>query len=574
MLLYTKKYIEFFQGRDVIESILFIVLSGLGMSIVFNLILKYFDIPVIIGYIITGIVIAYFSQFYGSEALSEIAEFGIVFLMFMIGLEFSFDRLRAMKEEVLVFGVLQVVVTSLAFFLLSYFIFGLSVNLSLIIGMSFSLSSTAIVLKFFNENKQLSSTYGKSVVGILILQDIAVIPILIILALVSNKDLSLGNLLLKTLVSGIIVLVVLLLPGKRIASKFLKLAARSKIDEIFMATVLFIVLGSAFLSQAFGFSMSLGAFIAGMLVSKSRFKYRVESDLSHFRDIFLALFFITVGMQVNLSFLVSNIFGIALLLFFVVVIKTSLVFGILKFFRSRNSALKTALSLAQIGEFSFAIFVNASGAKLFDEPLHYGILKVLQDNGVIHFSAQDIHQFLVLMVIFSMITTPFILKGLTGIVEFLLKKQGNRLAEKLEKEIEINIPLRDYVVVVGYGTFGSVVVKELKQRNIDYIAIDCDITKVELGEKNKDRVIFGDITKKTFLKKFHFNEVRCIIIAIDNTAIVHAICEEILEFAPNIDIIARVDSELQEIELKDLDVMSVNTRSEIAKLLVRYAIKE
>ncbi|WP_233709911.1 MULTISPECIES: cation:proton antiporter domain-containing protein [unclassified Helicobacter] len=542
------------------------------MSIVFNLILRYFDIPVIIGYIITGIVIAYFSQFYGSEILSEIAEFGIVFLMFMIGLEFSFDRLRAMKEEVLVFGILQVVFTSFIFFLISYFIFGLSASISLIIGMSFSLSSTAIVLKYFNENKQLSSTYGKSVVGILILQDIAVIPILIILALISDKNLGLWSLLLKTFVSGAIALTVLILPGRRIASKFLKLAAKSKIDEIFMATVLFIVLGSAFLSQAFGFSMSLGAFVAGMLVSKSRFKYRVESDLSHFRDIFLALFFITVGMQVDLSFLVSNIFSIALLLFFVVAIKTFAIFSILKFFRSKKSALKTALSLAQIGEFSFAIFINASGAKLFDTPLHYGILKALQDRGVINLSSQDIHQFLVLMVILSMITTPFILKGLGGIIELLLRKKEN--AYKGKKEVEVNIPLLDYVVVIGYGTFGSVVVKELKQKKVNYIAIDCDITKVEMGEKNKDRVIFGDISKKSFLKKFHFDEVKCIIIAIDNTSIVHTICEEILEIAPNIDIIARVDSELQEIELKDLNVVGVNTRSEIARLLVKYAIRE
>nr|WP_104698228.1 MULTISPECIES: cation:proton antiporter [unclassified Helicobacter] len=548
------------------------VILGLGMSIVFNLILRYFDIPVIIGYIITGIVIAYFSQFYGSEILSEIAEFGIVFLMFMIGLEFSFDRLRAMKEEVLVFGILQVVFTSFIFFLISYFIFGLSASISLIIGMSFSLSSTAIVLKYFNENKQLSSTYGKSVVGILILQDIAVIPILIILALISDKNLGLWSLLLKTFVSGAIALTVLILPGRRIASKFLKLAAKSKIDEIFMATVLFIVLGSAFLSQAFGFSMSLGAFVAGMLVSKSRFKYRVESDLSHFRDIFLALFFITVGMQVDLSFLVSNIFSIALLLFFVVAIKTFAIFSILKFFRSKKSALKTALSLAQIGEFSFAIFINASGAKLFDTPLHYGILKALQDRGVINLSSQDIHQFLVLMVILSMITTPFILKGLGGIIELLLRKKEN--AYKGKKEVEVNIPLLDYVVVIGYGTFGSVVVKELKQKKVNYIAIDCDITKVEMGEKNKDRVIFGDISKKSFLKKFHFDEVKCIIIAIDNTSIVHTICEEILEIAPNIDIIARVDSELQEIELKDLNVVGVNTRSEIARLLVKYAIRE
>lgn len=541
------------------------------MSIFFNLILKYFDIPVIIGYIITGILIAYFFHFYGSTTLSEIAEFGIVFLMFMIGLEFSFDRLRAMKQEVLLFGILQVVFTSLIFFCLAYFLFGLSSSISLVIGMSFSLSSTAIVLKFFDENKQLASTHGKSVVGILILQDIAVIPILIILALVSNKDLSLGNLLLKTLISGVIVFGLLLLPGKKIASKILKLAAKSKIDEIFMATVLLIVLGSAALSHAFGFSMSLGAFIAGMVISKSRFKYRVESDLSHFRDIFLALFFITVGMQVDLSFLIGNAFGIALLLFFVMTIKTLLLYGILKFFRSNQSALKTALSLAQIGEFSFAIFVSASGAKLFNAPLDSGILNFLQQRGIIEFYAEDIHQFLVIMVVFSMIVTPFILKNLTNIVEYFLRKS---IAEERQLEAKVEIPLLNHILVVGYGSLGSSVVSELKQRGLDYVAIDRDITKVDMGEKRRDRVIFGDISKKSFLEKFHLDEASSVIITIDDTSMIHVICEGILEIAPNIDIIAKVDSELQEIELKDLNVIGVNAQSEIAGLLVKYATKE
>lgn len=541
------------------------------MSIIFNLVLKHFDIPVIIGYITTGVAIAYFFGFNSSVLLSEIAEFGIVFLMFMIGLEFSFERLRAMKEEVLVFGILQVILTSVVFFLLSYFVLGLSSTISLAVGMSFSLSSTAIVLKFFNENKLLSSVHGRSVVGILILQDIAVIPILIILALMGNKDLSLGSVILKTLISGAIVLVILLFPGKKIASKFLKLAAGSKNDEIFMAVVLLIVLGSALLSKAFGLSMSLGAFIAGMVVSKSRFKYKVESDLSHFRDIFLALFFITVGMHVDLGFLVGNVFGILLLLFFVMSVKTLLLYGILRFFRSARSALKTALSLAQIGEFSFAIFVNISDGTFAKEALNVGILKFLQDKDIVHFTAQDLHQFLVLMVVFSMILTPFILKNLAVMTEYLSDKRVS--SSQALDDSEVNIPLLNHVVVAGYGAFGSAVVAELKAKNLDYIAIDSDITRVENGERNKDRVVFGDVTKKAFLEKFLLDEARCIIIAIDDVTTIHAVCESILEIAPKVDIIAKVDSEIQELELADLEVSSINSRSEIAKLLVGYAAK-
>lgn len=527
----------------------------------------------IIGYIVTGVIIAYFFNFDSLETLSEIAEFGIVFLMFMIGLEFSFDRLRAMKEEVLFFGAIQVVATSVIFFILAHFVLGLSSVISLVIGMSFSLSSTAIVLKYFNENKQLATIHGKSVVGILIMQDIAVIPILIILALLSNTNLGLGSLLLKTLISGIIVLAILILPGKRFASRILKLAAKSQNGEIFIATVLLIVLGAAGLSGFFGFSMSLGAFIAGMAVSKSRFKYQVESDLEHFRDIFLALFFITVGMQVDLLFLMHNFFNILLIMFLVMSVKILLLFWMLRFFRSDRSALKTAFSLAQIGEFSFAIFVSASGAKLFEAPLQTGVLKFLQEKGIIHFSAQDIHQFLVLMVVFSMVATPFILKNLPSIVGYFLKNNINHNAHK-DSGIEISVPLLDHVIVAGYGTFGVAVVEKLKEKNLDYVAVDYDIAKVEMGEKRKDRVVFGNIAQIAFLKKFRLQDARCVIIAIDNTSIVHAICETILKIAPNIDIIAKVDSQIEEIELQNLNVSSINTRTEIANLLVERAIKE
>ena len=542
------------------------------MSIVLNLILNYFEIPVIIGYIVTGIFIAYFFHFGSTKILSDIAEFGIVFLMFMIGLEFSFDRLKSMKEEVLLFGVIQVVGTSLVFFIISYFVFGLSSVVSLVISMSFSLSSTAIVLKYFDEKRQLSTTHGRSVVGILILQDIAVIPILIILALVSNQNVGLTGLIFKTLASAVLVVVILLLPGRRLTSKFLRWSAKSKTDEIFMATVLLIVLGSAVLSSFFGFSMSLGAFCAGMIISKSRFKYRIESDLSHFKDIFLALFFITVGMQVDLKFLFLNFFNILLLFFLVMVVKTSLLFGVLRFFRSDKSSLKTALSISQVGEFSFAIFVNAAGAKLFDTSLDSGLLQFLQEKEIIHFSSEDIHQFLVLIVVFSMVATPFVLKNLTLIADFFLKK-NTKLYTPKEDEATISIPLLHHVVVAGYGTLGMEIVSDLKKRGIDYIAMDYDILRVELGEKNKDRVIFGNITQKSFLEKFRFEDAKCLIIAIDDPSMMTLICQSVREIAPTLDIITKVDSSVQEETMKGLEILSVNTYKEVAKQLVICALE-
>ncbi|WP_343286806.1 cation:proton antiporter [Helicobacter sp. 12S02232-10] len=538
---------------------------------VINLFLKRFDMPVIIGYILTGVAIVYLFGIEGSEVLSSIADLGIVFLMFMIGLEFSFDRLRAMKQEVLLFGILQVMVTTLLFFTLSYYLFGLSLVSSLVVGMAFSLSSTAIVLKYFEENKQLNTVAGRSVVGILIMQDIAVIPILLILALLSNEGSSLGNLLLKTLISGFIVLVILLLPGRHFATRILNLSANSRLPELFMGTILLIVLGAASVSHFFGFSMSLGAFIAGMAISKSRYKYQVEADLSHFRDILLGLFFVTVGMQINLPFLFDQFFAIVLLLSATMVLKIALIYWILKIFRSSQSSIKTALSLSQIGEFSFVVFLNANISDLFNYENQGGILGYLQEKGIIEIIPADIHQFLVLMVIFSMLITPFILKYINPISDYILAKHLNHGFQK-DQKVQIPIPLQDHIIVVGYGTYGSEVVDILKQNNARYIAVDYNIAQVELGEKAKDNVIFGNIAQESFLEKLKLESAKCVIITVDNTSIIKAICDRILGIAPGVNLIAKVDCKIEEEELSRLNVNSINSKREIATLLAQYAL--
>lgn len=307
------------------EFISLIIVAGLGLSIALNLALKYFDIPAIIGYIVTGVLIVYLFDIRGNEILTDVAEFGIVFLMFMIGLEFSFDRLKSMRQEVLTFGILQVCITTCAFLIVNYYVLGFSFVFSLVVSMGFSLSSTTIVLSHYGANKQLDTSFGKNAVGILIMQDIAVIPILLILAIMTDSQASLGDMLIKTFISGVLVLALLLIPGRWLAVRMLSRAARAKTNELFMVSVLFLVLGSALLAHAFGFSMSLGAFIAGMSISKTRFRYQVQSDLSHFKDIFLGLFFVIVGMQIDVGFLFQEFFALMLALALVMVFKLSLI---------------------------------------------------------------------------------------------------------------------------------------------------------------------------------------------------------------------------------------------------------
>ncbi|WP_104695311.1 cation:proton antiporter domain-containing protein [Helicobacter salomonis] len=405
---------------------LYMIVAGLGLSVVSGLLLKRIDMPIIIGYIVTGLVIVALFHIEDFESLSEIADFGIVFLMFMIGLEFNFDKLKTMKQEVLVFGGLQVVVTSLLFMVFGYYVMGSSWEFSLVVSMGFALSSTAIVLKFFEEGKQLNTPVGKIVVGILIFQDIAAIPMLLILMLMGDANADFVKLLVKTAISASIILAILLLPGKQVATKVLNLAAESRLPELFMATILLIVFGAASLSHFFGFSMSLGAFVAGMAISKSRYRIKVQDEFAPLKNIFLGLFFVTVGMQINLKFLFANFFAVVLLLSMAMALKVAILYFLLRFFRDAKSSIRVALSLAQIGEFALVVFLTASKQHVLNLKKHQGLLAFLNEKGIIHVVPQDIQQFLVLMIIFSMLATPFILKYLDSLANFIFHQEASK----------------------------------------------------------------------------------------------------------------------------------------------------
>ncbi|AFI06197.1 cation:proton antiporter [Helicobacter cetorum] len=403
------------------NSTLYIIVVGLWLSVGFGIFLKKLDIPVIIGYICTGTVLATFFKIDDFDLLSDIGEFGIVFLMFMIGIEFNFDKLKSIKQEVLVFGLLQVILSALITFLLGYFVLGLSPIFSLVLGMGFSLSSTAIVLKFFEDSKQLNTPMGKSAVGILIFQDIAAIPMLLILTILSSKDSHINMLILKTIISAGIILLILLLPGKKGANLILEHAKDTHLPEIFIGTILVIVFSAAGLSHLFGFSMSLGAFIAGMAISKSRYKINVQEEFAQLKNLFLALFFITIGMQINIKFFIEKFFVVIFLLILVMGFKTFVIYAILRFFRDTKTAIKTALSLAQIGEFSFVIFLNSGSHQLFNLQEKKGIFGFLHEKNILQATHNDIHQLLILMVVFSMLATPFILKYLDSLAQFVLE---------------------------------------------------------------------------------------------------------------------------------------------------------
>lgn len=534
-----------------IDSVFMIVITAMGIAVFLNIIAKKLHIPVIIGYIFTGALILYIFDLKGiasTYTVSHIAEFGIVFLMFMIGLEFSASKIKSLRQEVLVFGGLQVTITGLIFFVITRYIFDVDLKTSIIVACAFALSSTAIVLKSLNESKEIHAPYGKNALGILILQDIAVIPMLLLITILGSTAQSVGEMLVTTVIYAVVVLFLLFIPGKHLIKYLLKISAETKMDEIFVGMILFIVIGTSMFVGLFGFSYSLGAFIAGMIIAETKYKYQVEADLMHFRDLLLGFFFVTVGMQVDVGYFLDNYLVIFQILIGVMLLKMLIIYVIIRFFKDAESSVQTAITLSQVGEFSFAIFALSSV------------------NGIID---PEIHQMLIMMVIFSMILTPFMLKNLHSISSlFVNEKELN--AKRVREYVS---GLRDHIVVCGYGTFGSEVVRYLSDNGIKYVAVDYNLKNVERGLSKGDNVFFGNVAKDIIIENLHIHDSVAVVVAINDPERLRLVVQKITQEATNSNIIVKVSSKEEEEMIKDLNIYKfINEKKEIAKILAQSAM--
>ncbi len=532
-----------------LEIIIFSILSATFL----NLFLRRFSIPTIIGYIATGTIIAYSFELHDavhSHELKEIAEFGVVFLMFTIGLEFSVKNLISMKKEVFLYGMLQVVLTALFFASLAHFIFDIGAKSSIIIGAALSLSSTAIVLKLLNENGDISKVYGRKVLGILLFQDIAVIPILLMITIFSITDKSVSLLLFETLINAAILIIGLFLAGKYLLEPFFHQVSYAKSNEIFVGSVLLMVMGASYLAHAFGFSYSLGAFIAGMMIAETHYKHQVEADLVPFRDLLLGVFFVTVGMQLDFKIIYENISTILLILPSIILLKTIIIFSLIRFSANTKTSLKTALSLFQLGEFALVIFELSFAKNLIDPVLG---------------------QVLIVMVVISMILTPFVLKNLTRIVDmFDYKSDEAEEYTALKKDSK----LEGHIVLIGYGRLGKNISKLITKNNLEYIAIENDISSVKEAKKLNKHVIFGNAAQKNVLESVNIKKARAVIISIGNSHKLHQICEVVNDLRENAKTIVKVNKYEEQERLSELNLSHIIVETEkTATAMFEEAVK-
>ncbi|AXH13061.1 cation:proton antiporter [Halarcobacter bivalviorum] len=511
-----------------------IIVWTLFIAIVVNLILKRFHLPTIIGYILTGTIIAYAFNLHAAvnnHDLKEIAEFGVVFLMFTIGLEFSLEHLKRMRKEVFFTGTLQIVVTTAFVITICMFIFSFDFRTSLIIGAALSLSSTAIVLKTYNENNEIKKRHGQRVLGILIMQDIAVIPILLMISLfAADDDKSITSLVFETTVAAGILLALLYIVGKYLLEPFFEHVSKSKSDELFVGSVLLVAIGASYLAHYFGFTYSLGAFVAGMMISETKFKHQVEADLTPFRNLLLGVFFITVGMQINFKVIADNIVIILILLPVLVSLKYLIIYLLVRLDDTKRVAFKTAISLVQIGEFSLAILELARSRSLIDPTYS---------------------QILIVTIVISMILTPIILKNMSSLAAKLLTEDTLKLPETYN----IDKDTKGHIVVLGFGHLGQEIAHNLREDGHNYVIIEHNLKYFEIGYKDNEPIIFGNAAHKHILESVNIKDACAVIVAIDNPEKLHLICEVIDDLTHNTKTIVKVTrfSEKQELESLHLE---------------------
>ncbi len=519
-----------------------IIIITILISTILNLLLKQFEIPTIIGYIATGTIIAYgfhLHEAVNSHELKDIAEFGVVFLMFTIGLEFSAKHLAKMKKDVFVYGGAQVLLTATILSFLAHHFFSIEAKSAIIIGLALALSSTAIVLKLLNESGDINKAYGRRVLGVLLFQDIAVIPILLMITIFSAKDGSVSDLLLMTLGKAMLLLFGLFVAGKYLLEPFFESVSKTKSDEIFISSILLIVIGASYVAHMFGFSYSLGAFVAGMLIAETHYKYQVQADLIPFRDLLLGVFFITVGMQLNFEIIFENIATISVLLPVLIAIKMTIIYSIFRFSSTTSSrdSIKTSLSIFQLGEFALVIFELAYAKELLDPTTG---------------------QILIVVVVISMIMTPFVLKNISKIADTI-----NKTDEPTLDTAKLDISsLKNHIVLVGYGRLGKHISYLIEKNNMNFVAIEGDIKTVKDAQKQNLPVIFGNASQKNILESVHIRDAASVIISIGNSQKLHHICQSVNELTNNTKTIVKVNKYEEKELLDDLNLSHIVVETE------------
>ena len=451
--------------------------------------------------------------------LTHLAELGVVFLLFLIGLELSLERLKTMRRLVFGLGGLQVLVT-MSLLTVAAGTLGFAGPVPLLIGMALSLSSTAIVIQLYSDTKRLGTQPGRASFAILLMQDLAVIPMLMLLGLMSGRSGgSLASGVMQAIVQAVLAIVFIVLTGRYALRPFLKFAASSQSADLFMAAVLFIAVGTGALANMAGLSMSLGAFIAGLMLAETEYRRAVEAIIEPFKGILLGAFFLLVGLGLDLTALAESPLRIIAFTVALIAVKSVVIYALARLMKvAHMAALECALLLGPCGEFAYVMFATATA------------------NGII--TSAEVRDIL-LVVTLSMMSIP--------VLSWLLSKYRlqRKIVSTATEAIAVELPAGSvsHIIVAGFGRVGTLVGSMLKEHDIPYIAVDGDAALVERERRNGLPVYYGDATNIDFLRKCGLAQARGLAVTMDNPTRAEEIVKAAKAERPDLKVIARARDE-------------------------------
>lgn len=483
----------------------------------------------VLGYLIAGVVIGpWCLQLITSvDAILSFSQIGVVLLLFIIGLELQPSRLWALRRTVFGMGMVQVLVST-ALLTLAARALGLELVPALVAGFGLSLSSTAFVLQMLAEKKQLTEHHGRAAFGILLFQDIAAIPVLALLR-VFHADASLHqmHLLISILIIVAIVVVVFVTGGRYVLRPLFRFIMQFGSQEIFTATALLIVIAAALIANAVGLSMGLGAFIAGVLLADSSYRHELEADLEPFKGLLLGLFFVAVGMSVNLGLLTQIPLVVIGVVVGMLALKGVVLYVIAKFYKLPDAAPRNlAIDLAMGGEFAFVIFNSAADYRMF---------------------SQSVVDLLNLAVTLSMAATPFLVLFNEKVIQRFQKEHAPPAFDNIDEP-------GNPVVIAGFGRFGQVVGRVLRLKKIPFTAMDANIEDVDVVRRYGNKVYYGDASRLDLLRAAHVEHAKIFVLAIDDVEASVRTAEMVRKHFPQVQIYARARNRHHSHLLMDLGV--------------------
>lgn len=509
----------------------------LGCAVLGVVAFRMLHLPPMLGYLAVGVLIGPHALALADDSPTThaLGEFGIVFLMFSIGLEFSLAQLKSMRRIVFGLGLAQVVLTIVAAMAFGLFVswwaptLHVSWQAAFALGGALAMSSTAIVVKMLTERLELESEHGRRIIGILLFQDLAVVPLLILIPSLARPAEELVVTLGWALVKAAFVLALLLIFGQKLMRSWFTVVAKRRSQELFMLNLLLVTLGLAWITEQAGLSLALGAFVAGMLISETQYKHQVEEDIKPFRDVLLGLFFITVGMLLNLRLVLEHWWVVLALVVFPVLLKFAIIAALAKAFGSSDGvAMRTGLALAQAGEFGFVLLNLAMGSKLVDP---------------------FILQLVLASMVLSMLVAPFMIDNMDRIVMKVASNEWMMQSLQLTQLASRTMKTQKHVIIAGFGRSGQSLATLLSDEKLPWYALDLDPERVQEAQSAGANVSYGDAARRESLIAAGINRASALVITFADTRLALKVLHLVHELAPNLAVIVRSHDD------SDLDVL-------------------